>query len=459
MTDPTLSLYDLPDELILETVHHLSTIRTFEPQSTAFREKKKERARQSENRIRQTALHSLCLTSRRIRCIATPALYASFVSFGTQHGYKTLKLFHRTISNPADTIDLKVHVATYIHYVENRLSDYLGNSLLDDSATDDVEEMAAHYFLLLSDIVRHAPNIQHLSIVSLEVDEVSFWRYILPGDSGTWAPPPSVKIASHGLCQLQYLSFQLLNEVYDMSPDAASFLRICSAMSSIPSLIDLRASSVVTYGLTTSFNGFFKNLQRLEITQCVLDFDEVGELWSGCEALRHITCEWAFLDCAFEKLSDLNPGLLRHTKTLETLNLDLREVRFHVPGIESPKSLVCSLRPFKNLKSLAVCEVALFGTPFPVSYSLNQNQKYRIAELLPENLTHLTLLLEHGSDKSRWLIDGAVALSDLAEKCKMGLLGLNEITIRSPARLSTLAITKTFQEVGLSFNIVKDKDR
>ena len=446
----------LPDELILEIVRHFSAIRSYEPQSTAFKEKGKEKARQYENHVRQVALYSLCLTAHRLRRIATPVLYASFMGCATWHGYEPLKLFHRSISSSEKAFGMKVHLAEFLEYVENRLCDYLGNSLYDDTEFYGAVNMVARYFYLLSDIVKHAPNLRHLSIVSLETDEVSFWTYIIPEDIDTWAPRPVAKVVNHGFSRLHTLCIQIHTEGYTYGRDPAWFRRICSAMTSVPSLADFRVSGITTSGQSLPMLGNFKKLRRLEITECGLDFDEIIDTWSACEDLQHIVCEWAFLNCAAEVPSDLHSELSRHSKTLETFVLDTREVRFSHLFATHPQ-LLGSLQPFTVLKSLVICETALLGDTFPLLDFPDQQLQCRIASLLPTSLERLTLLLHSDyAYEQDCRLDEAFALWHLAEDGKRDLPNLQEINVRYPMTLSAPNLAKAFQEASVRFNIVKE---
>src|SRR5690349_18836900 len=128
MATENVSLECLPDELLSYIVLHLSTIRSHETQSTAFKQKDTEKRRQRENRLRQLSLHSLCLTSHHFNRVATPILYASFTGSTTRHGIVPLRLFRRT-SAEINSSNGKKYVG-YLQYVENRLADYLGNDLV-----------------------------------------------------------------------------------------------------------------------------------------------------------------------------------------------------------------------------------------------------------------------------------------------------------------------------------------
>ncbi|KAH7359701.1 hypothetical protein BKA66DRAFT_225382 [Pyrenochaeta sp. MPI-SDFR-AT-0127] len=455
MTESTGSLYDLPNELAIETIRHLGTIRSFEPQSTAFRDKKEERARQSENHIRQVALHSLCLTSHHMRKIATPVLYASFLSSATLHGYRPLELFHRTVTSSTQMIGLKIHVSEYLQYVENRLSDYLGNNLYDDTNTSGASHMVARYFYLLADIVKRAPNIRHLSVTSLEASELSFWKHILPKTA-----PVSTKVAGHGFPLLRNLCCQIHADSTSLEPSDNTFLRICSAMSSVPSLVDFRASGCENNSPSLPLFDSFKNLQRLVVTECTLDLDEVNRLLFACEDLQHITCEWAFLNSTTEQLSYLHPGLLKHAKTLQSLILDLRNITFWPSDYTVPAPLG-SLRHFTKLTSLAICEATLCNYD-PLSTALVYNgdpgldEIHNIANLLPENLISLTLHLMTAARWVRHTPDATFALCQLAEDKRAGLIKVEEFTIKSAFELSAPRLMKGFQEAGVRFSIVQE---
>lgn len=456
MTVNSSSFYDLPDELLQDIILNLSVIHSYEPQSTAFKNQQKERARQRENRTRQVALHSLCLTSHHLRQIATPILYASCVGSATFHGLERLELFYRTVSSPYNAFGLDMRLAVYIKYVENRLSDYLGNNLYDDIGSCSGDRMPSDYFYILSKIINHAMNLRHLSVVSIETDQVSLWNYILPPQLGTWASPTSIKEAPYRFNDIQTLCFQIHTSSFSYGPDAAWFRRICSAISPLSALIDLRASGIEASGLSIPPFGFFKNLQRLEITECGLDFDEVVDIWSSCEGLRHIVCEWTYLDCKKEGPSDLYPGLLVHMKTLETLVLDLREVRFYHIAEEAPQ-ILGTLDSFERLRSLAISEAALLGHALPFLDFPTRAKQDRIAELLPKNLTSLVMLLRshYGYDCERDF-DEVVSFWHLAEGIGEHLPKLRDIAFKTESRVSQLVapgLEKAFNDAGVRFDV------
>jgi hypothetical protein len=447
MSTVATALDDLPDELLLHVVQHLRCINSLEPQSTAFKQKAEEKARQCENRVRQLALHSLCLANRHLRRIATPTLYASFVGSATRHGLKPLQLFHRTITGSSAPL------ADHLEYIENRLSDYLGNSLYDDTEEDGAVDMVLQYFYLLADIVSHAPNIQRLSVVSLETIDVSFWDYILPDGLFAGGPP---LVANHGFPKLQSLCFQIHTRGHGRIRMTNSFSRIFSAMTLVPVLRDLRASGVMSSDFAQTLTGQFKKLTRIEITECVLELDEVISIWAACDELRHIVCEWAFLNYASNQPSDLYEGLLRHCETLEYLHLDMREVRVLESPDAQPNKLG-SLQPFEVLTSLTICERALLGTAHVYFEDQIRSQDARLSELLPAKLEKFVLLMqgevEHEADEI--LLD-AEPLLTLSNDCPQLLPDLKVVLVQSRDQLIQPTLTKAFEDRSVRFGFVKE---
>ncbi|OAL51451.1 hypothetical protein IQ07DRAFT_586953 [Pyrenochaeta sp. DS3sAY3a] len=456
MTSASRSFNDLPDELLQAIIINLSVIHSYEPQSTAFKDQQKEIARQRENRTRQLALHSLCLTSHHLRRIATPILYESCVGSATVHGLEQLELFHRTISSPNNALGLDVRLAEYIKYVENRLGDYLGNTLYDDIEFHSDDRMPAVYFYILSEIINHATNLRHLSVVSIETHEVSLWNYILPPELGTWAPSPLTHEAPYILNHIQTLCFQIHTGSFSHGPDAAWFRRICQSISPFSALSDLRASGIESSGLPSYSVALFGNLRRLEITECSLTFIEVLDIWLTCEGLRHIVCEWTYLDCEYESPSTLYTGLRAHKETLETLVLDLREVRFYQITAEEPK-ILGTLDSFPRLRSLAISDAALLGHGSPILDFPTIVQQDRIAELLPKNLTSLVMLLRshYGYDIER-NFDDVVSFWDLAQDVGEHLPKLKDITFKTESSVSQLVapgLEKAFNDAGVQFDV------
>jgi hypothetical protein len=455
MREGAHNLEDLPDELILEIVHYFKCIRSYETQSTAFKIKSEEEERQRENRTRQRGLHSLCLTSRRLRGIAVPTLYASFMGSVSFYGMNPLKLFHRTVSSSDCATGLDNRLVDYVQYIENRSSDFLGNNLGDDAECPGVEHMLARYYYLLADIVRSAPNLEHLSVVSIETDETSLWRHLVPMEAEADAPPSLTTIENHGLGKLHTLCLQVHTQ-FGASGTAADFFRICSELTSLPSLSDYRASGATSNEPSLPLVGTFKSLQRVEITECELDLDEVAALWTACNRLRHIVCAWAYRDYASELPSDLYPGLLPHAGTLETLHLDMREVHFSRP-LDSARAFG-SLRPFTALKSMAMCERTLWGVYLPLVDDPDPASHDRLSELIPFGLESFSLLFE--SDIEAYCrLENVIAMTDLLHDLELHPLLLKEIKIISDHALNASSMEAAFAKVGVSLTTLVDESR
>jgi hypothetical protein len=334
--------------------------------------------------------------------------------------------------------------------VENRLSDYLGNSLHADIEHPDAAQMVARYFCLLADIVKCAPNLQHLSVASLETNAISFWNRIVPTPNDAAMAAPTL-VAEHGLRKLQTLCVQLHTKGYGLGANAASFHRIFSAMTSLPSLADLRASGV----MTTEFPGpnlsvgVFQSLQRLELIECVLDIDEVVDMWSACKGLRHIVCVWSYLSVAEEATpSDLYSGLLQHAQTLETLHLDLREIRWDYEHTTSDL-LIGTLRPFERLETLVISQTGILEHCYIMAGSGKSN-------LPPVGLQSLTVLLNEQEGYPGWL-DQSMSMINLYNDCKAYVPYLRDFIVKCPSPPSPApCLTADFAEIGVRLTLDVD---
>lgn len=278
MAAKTASLGGLPDELVLEILNHFHTIRSYETQSTAFKDQWKERTRQSENRVLERSLRNLCLTSRHVSRIATPILYASFTGAVTRHGLTPLNLFHER----ASTSDVpRRKCIEYLQYVEVRLEDDQGNSLHADFIDPDSVYQAAYYFQLLAYVISCAPNLQHLCLVVLETDDVSFWKHIITEENITGALTRTTT-TRQDFRKLRTLCIQMH---IDVSIDHSSelFDQICSFMLRAPVLSDFRAHGLATFALPAQPPelSIFGMLKRLEITECMLEIEEVAKMLSA----------------------------------------------------------------------------------------------------------------------------------------------------------------------------------
>lgn len=407
MSSP-ISLEDLPAELLVSIVQHLHLIRSYEPQSIAFKQKENEKKRLRENRLRTSTLASLCLTCKQLRMIATPVLYASFASVATEPGLYTLQLYCNTLDHKAPGLDN--YYSDFLVYLEDRLSDHLGNSL-SDMAEDYGEGLVNEYFDLLSSIIWQANNIQHINVASIETDEVGFWSRIVSPEEGGADPLTS-------FANLQNLQLQAHADQFS-GPSSSLFWNIATAVSTASELTSLHVSGLQISLSKTALPDTFKTIQRLEFTASMLTFEALNAILSACNSLRHFTCEWSYLACwdgCETQPSQLHSALLKHASTLETLHIDMRNIRFEDDMTSSSLDNLGSLTSFTSLKILTICEVSLFGCPsHPFTFMARRFQG-RLSTLLPDSLQRINLLMldirnvqEHVKIVSDW---------DLVEDCK-----------------------------------------
>ncbi|UPX12362.1 uncharacterized protein EKO05_0002912 [Ascochyta rabiei] len=441
------SLCDLPDEILLEVVRCLQAIRSYETQSVAFRHKGTEKGRQRENHVRQQTLHALCLTSHRLRCISLPTLYASSITCASWGGFTQLRLFHRTISSPEKALGQSTHLAKHVQYVENRLADYLGNSLQEDEIFR--EKSAFSYFHLLSKVVLCAPNLENLCVVSLEHGEVSFWDHLLP------QPHPSSHLEGHGLGKLRYLTVQIHAHAWSTALRLTVFERISLALQSSAMLSELRVSGASThheFGLIARSQKF-SNLRRLDLTECCLEMDEVAEFLSACKDVRHFACRWAYLNGAHTGPSKLHTVLLARTGILESLTLDTREIRYN-PNIQLESKVFGSLQPLRGLKSLEICETGFLDCNLSLLDFPDLQVNPKLSMLLPESLEHMTLLARGDYNSyDEDVLEEASCLRRLARDRLTTLLQLKTLCIVARHNLSAPRLVTAFKRAGLRFHI------
>lgn len=432
---------NLPDELVLHIISNFHAIRSFEPQAQAFRFKEKERSRQCENHLRQQALYALSRTSKRLKRISEALLYSAFMGSSTWRGFKPLRLFLKTLTEQPE-------LACHVQYIENRLSDYMGNGLYDDLEFYGAVEMVKDYFNTLASVIGLSPNLVHLSVVSLETCEVSLWRHLVLDKI------ERPRMAMHGFSRLQTLCFQIHTEDYGLGEESAWFRRIANALLTVPSLRQIRASGATT-GAVNTVDGKYQSLQTIDISECILDFSEIVQLASACEKLKHLGCHWAYLSSQGFHLPDLYSALSTHEETLEHLRLDTREVRLSADDF--PMQPLGSLRGFKALKSIELCETSLLANTMSILDFPDQRLPTRISQLLPSSLETLTILVksEYGyNDDCR--IDEAFALWDLAEDCPKLLPNMKEVQIKSAFELQALNLTSQFGNIGVKLSLIRE---
>jgi hypothetical protein len=237
MVTKDASLSGLPVELVLEILHHFRIIRCYEMYPGPWTYKSKENTRQFENNILQQSLRSVCLTSRLLNRIAIPMLYASFTGSVTRYGLKRLRLFRETTMafyfSGGNCIE-------HLQYVEVRISATRRKSLYadslqqidpsnydrDGSAGEEVPDAAhlAAYYHLLADIIRWAPNLQHIFAEVPETSDVSFWKHLIHGQSTTTALTTTT-VAGQGFDKLRTLCLPM-RRASSLHSGFASFRRI-----------------------------------------------------------------------------------------------------------------------------------------------------------------------------------------------------------------------------------------
>jgi hypothetical protein len=131
-------------------------------------------------------------------------------------------------------------------------------------------------------------------------------------------------------------------------------------MSRAPLLSDFRAHGVKTCALPaqpSELSTLFM-LRRIEITECMLPIQLVAQIVSACEELRHFLCEWeahpSWTGTLPATLPDLYASLLRHSETLKSLHLDLRDEGC-LDDLDASQC-ISTFRPFKCLEALVMSE-------------------------------------------------------------------------------------------------------
>ncbi|KAH6622056.1 hypothetical protein C7974DRAFT_315527 [Boeremia exigua] len=437
------TLCDLPNEILLEVVRGLGAIWSFETQSEAFKCKRTEIRRQRENHLRQRTLHALCLTSRRLRCLSIPTLYASSATSATRAGLTNLQLLHRTLSDPNSALDQTRRLAEYVRSVENRLADFQGNSLQDDEAFQ--QGPSTTYFQLLADLVSCAPNIEHLCIVSLEYEEVSFWSHVLT---------KSLCFPYRSSTQLVRLSAQIHAPAWSSSREVSVLERMLRHAQSLPKLEELRISGATT---GSSVSLAFKtdeigNLRRLDLLDCSLEIDEVGELVFGCKHLRHLICKWAFVRVRRLTLRVLHMALLARAETLETLTLDWQEIRCNTTTLPGRTTLE-SIRSMKSLRALDICELGFLNDDHSLLDLPGQIAENALSELLPESLEQMTLILKgKNGDYDDHILENASCLWQLSDDCRTSMSQLKTICIKAGNNMCTPSLADAFASVGVELH-------
>lgn len=434
----------LPAELVLHILSYYHPIRSYEPQAQAFKQKAKEKDRQRENHLRRKTLCALSLTSNRLKRIAEPVLYSAFVGCLTWMGVRSLSLFHRTVTEePA--------LARCVRYIEIRLSDYQGNGLYDDLELYGAVDMVKKYFETLAAIIFRSTNLVHLSVVSLETFDVSLWRHLVKTENH------NPRMAMQKYSKLRTLCVEIHTEDYGLDDGWACFGRITNALVTVPTLERILASGV-TGGCTSPVPGKFASLTTIDISECILELDEVIQLVTACNQLRRFGCHWGYLRSPRFHLPDLNAALRAHKSSLEYFRLDAREVRRPIDELDPQINALESLRGFDVLKSVEVDESSLLATPISLIDFPDQQLQVNISQVLPQALESFTLILnpEYGYQED-FRIDDAFALWDLAGDCSTSLPNLQRVRIKSEYLTLAVNLPSYFQSFGVEFSTVSER--
>lgn len=434
------SLYDLPDEILLEVVCRFEVVRSFETQSEAFRYANAEKGRQRENHIRQQALYALCVTSRRLRYLSLPSLYSSSVTCASRRGHRSLQLLHRTIIEPGNALGQTKRLAEHVRYIENRLADYRGDSLQADVWFQNGP--LASYFQLLADLILRAPNLEHICVVSVEHNDVSLWNHIYDG-----SPSSSQQI----LLKLKHLSAQVHTYPYSSVPGVSQLERMLQHLRSLPVLSDLRISGATASGdpILASPVDKFSNLRRLDLAECNLAMVEVAKLLWVCTRLQRFTCVWQFIWESEEGPSVLLPALISCSDTLETLALDWRPVRHSLLTFFGTR-MIGSLKSLKNLRSLEICELGFLSDDHSYMDLPEQDPVLAMTDLLPVGLEELKLLYKgKTSDYESNVLENASCLRQFGSDCKIAMPHLKTLCIKAEQPMALPTLTDAFARAGV----------
>jgi hypothetical protein len=172
-------------------------------------------------------------------------------------------------------------------------------------------------------------------------------------------------------------------------------------------------------------------------------------MWSACKGLQHIVCVWSYLGVADEATpSDLYSGLLQHAQTLETLHLDLREIRWDYEHTTSDL-LIGTLRPFERLETLIISQTGMLGHCSIMVGSGKSN-------LLPAGLRSLTVLLNEQEGYPGWL-DQSMSMINLYNDCKAYAPNLRDVIVKCPSPPSSApCLTADFAEIGVRLTLDVD---
>ncbi|KAF2679652.1 hypothetical protein K458DRAFT_393779 [Lentithecium fluviatile CBS 122367] len=351
-------------------------------------------------------------------------------------------------------------LGNHIEYLENRLSDYTGHNLLQSLGFTHEQDWVSEYFVTLAIIDRLSPNAQHLNIVFLDSTGMSFWIHVLPDYD------LRLEIADHGFPKLKTLALQTNTRTeHSWHPNTASFSTIFVELGAAPKLSKIRASGLV-FGRAPSAWQPFANLQSIDLTEVMSDFDDIDLVLGACNKLKRFTCHWALLTLKLgNTVKELLPNIIQHKDTLQTLWLVCSTV--YLVSYHSPIINFNSLPRLTALKEVKLCNLCIpdrysyYGCP-PLGAP-------PISCLVPPSIEHLTVMHSY-----LWAADGEYRdyqpsrLWDLVRDRTQSLPHLRELIIQIKSgtlsnwvqheRRAVDMLTEEFRNVDVRFTLVSELD-
>lgn len=335
------------------------------------------------------------------------------------------------------------------------------------------------HFEKFANIINVAPNIQQMSIASVETKEISLWNSLLQdryAEETRYLENTELELVSKtGLSKLGKLSVQINGLGADnWGPELST--QIFYSLLGCPALTELCIRGT-TSDLDPSIplSGVYANLQRLELTECELGLQSLDEALSFCPGLRQLVCQWS--DASYRRLGFrkvLLPNLLKLHNTLEKLWLlgSLHGINVYYPeeGVNLNLSNMCKLKEAK-LSNFFITNNDP-GPDHPAIVAVGS-----IASALPASLEHLTISYSTGNLSLFQFVQlGSSAWADLtllAKECPLVLPCLKELIVHFDGQgegegegetdtlgdyFSNELVPQAFAEQGLSFSMVGELD-
>lgn len=317
-------------------------------------------------------------------------------------------------------------------------------------------------------IVHMCPNIQQMSVISVESSNFTFWGHLLdPLDDSEGGEDGRGLLGApkHILGKLQKLAFQTNVSQNYVAEHTVDFNRIFFKLLKFSPLTELRASGVTNSRIYSRPSGpTFESLQRIEVTQCSLPLKNVDNMLSACKNLRHFVCHWAFLWCHMSHQQvNLLPNLQKHHRTLETLGLMANRAGF---DSTSESWVSCpSLCQMTTLKEAKLCNLFIPDKQCRKPALPAGIREFPIARELPPSLERLTISYTmHYIDPEIWGTSVCSSLQRLAADCTQYLPRLRDLIIQyEGGRVGIWGegdeeLVQSFGEKGVRLRIVENLD-